>query len=71
MANNNPNPNVPDPAGAVSVGDWHGVRRYFTGQTWVVDVPGGDADVGVKVAGYQDANCRVHRWIRVDTLDAP
>jgi hypothetical protein len=47
------------------------VRRYFTGQTWVVDVPDGDADVGVKVAGYQDANGRVHRWIRVGTLDAP
>lgn len=67
-ANNTTNPEVPPPAGAVSVGEWlldGGNARHFAGTVREVDLARGEIAT-VKIAGDQFAAGHVDRYAIVE-----
>ena len=64
-------PNVPIPAGALRVADWHdvgtdGEARAFIGRSWVIDGGGWHKDdISVEIRGIQHPAGEVDRVIMV------
>ena len=71
----NPYPDVPPPAGAVTVGAWQdahtpAAERHCEGKSWDVECVGDHAAIGVCISMVQQAEGTVEREIAIDRDDA-
>jgi hypothetical protein len=66
---------LPDPPGAVHVGNWHdaadGHVRRFTGQSWSERPQSTEPDIGVQIVGTQYGDGSAEHMVRVVGCDDP
>jgi hypothetical protein len=62
------NPEMPPPAGALEVHEWHSGARYFTGQQATIAHLDGSGNTLILIGGLQRENGQIERFVTVDGM---